>query len=114
VDAWTWRGENGVQLVLTNHALPKHPIASHEVKFTLKNFAPPKSAWTARIDEEHANPLRLWQAMGEPTYLKSYQVERLIEASSVTPAPQSWKQESKDVVLHVTLPPHAVAMVTLE
>jgi len=114
VDAWAWRSKHGVQLVLTNHALPKHPIESHEVKFTLKNFTPPKSAWTARIDEEHANPLRLWEAMGEPTYLKPYQVERLIEASSVTPAPQSWKQEGKDVVLHVTLPPHGVAIVTLE
>ncbi len=114
MDAWAWRGENGVQLVLTNHALPRHPIESHEIKVTLKNLAPPKSAWTSRIDEDHANPLRLWKAMGEPTYLKPYQVERLTEASCVMPAPQSWKQDGDDIVLHVTLPPHAVAMVTLE
>jgi xylan 1,4-beta-xylosidase len=114
VDAWAWRGENSVQLVLTNHALPRHSIESHEVQFTLRHFAPPKSAWVARIDEDHANPRRLWQAMGEPEYLKPYQVERLIEASSVTPTPQSWKQQNEDIVLHVSLPPHAVAMVTLE
>lgn len=114
VDVWVWRGEHGVQLVLTNHALPRHPIEPQIVQLKLNHLPAPRSAWIARIDEDHANPRRLWQAMGQPEYLKPYQVERLQEASSVAPAPQDWKQEGDDIVVQLTLPPHAVVMMTLE
>lgn len=38
-----------------------------------------------RIDEDHANPLRAWQAMGAPDVPSESQLDELVEASQVKP-----------------------------
>ena len=54
----------------------------------------PRSAWIERIDEEHANPRRVWKEMGEPEYLCPRQVQQMETASLLHKAPQRWKRES--------------------
>lgn len=113
VDVWIWRGPNEVHVILNNHAFPRHDIQTETVQVTLQHQAAPKGAWITRIDEDHANPRRLWEAMGKPEYPRPQEVDLLHAASSALPSPQDWKQTGKDISVKVTLPPHAVAMVTL-
>jgi len=69
VDAWLVRGDKSVTIVLTNFALPRHPIATESVSFVLKGAKSLSGATIQRIDLEHANAKRRWEQLGEPEYL---------------------------------------------
>jgi xylan 1,4-beta-xylosidase len=114
VDAWVVRGQKIITVLLTNHALPRHPIETDHVQIQLAGVPRPLAAFAERIDEEHANPKRLWQAMGAPEYLSQGQVEQLQEASQLIRQPQSWNHQEETLYLEIRLPPHAVAAITLE
>ncbi|MFY9573076.1 MAG: cellulase family glycosylhydrolase, partial [Blastocatellia bacterium] len=73
VDAWVVRGVNKTTVVLTNHALPRHHLETERVRIQLCDAAEPTAAQVQRIDEDHANPRRLWKEMGAPEYLSSAQ-----------------------------------------
>jgi xylan 1,4-beta-xylosidase len=78
-----------------------------------------RTAWIERIDENHANPRRLWQTMGEPEYLSASQVEQLEAASTLRKEAQPWTQalgaqKLGNMDLAVTLPPQSVAAITIE
>lgn len=116
VDAWAVRGEKGVPVLLTNHALPRHHVQTEHVRVSLSGGAEPRFATLERIDEEHANPVRLWRAMGAPEYLNSLSVEQLLAASSLVTEPFKWQYEAESMMINldVDLPPHAVAAITVE
>ena len=77
VDAWTVRQDRVLTVLLTNHALPRHPIETDHVHIQLTGAPSPLAVFVERIDPEHANAKRLWQEMGEPEYLSPKQVEQL-------------------------------------
>lgn len=114
VDAWAARDENSVSVLLTNHALPRHPIETERVAILLSEAPEPLSASLLRIDEEHANPRRLWEEMGEPEYLTSVQVERLEDASRLVAEPVAWAYEGGMLQIALDIPPHAVAAVKMD
>jgi xylan 1,4-beta-xylosidase len=114
VDAWAVRRSGGLTVLLTNHALPRQPIAMQTVGVELTDVAPPRSATLERIDDDHANAKAAWLRMGAPEYLSPAEVERLEEASRLTGEPHSWEHEGRTLRLAVDLPPHAVAALTVE
>ena len=114
VDAWVARAKDTVTVLLTNHALPRHPIERESVVVELRGSPPVKDAWLERIDEHHANPKRSWQEMGEPKYLSPSAVERLVEASALRRERHPWRHEDGRTRLDVELPAHGVAAITVE
>ncbi len=114
VDAWAIRKDNALTFLLTNHALPRHPIKAEQVRLHLSGAKEPRSAYLKRIDETHANPQRMWREIGEPEYLSALDVEHLESASSLTPEPHAWKYKDGTVYLEITLPEQSVAAFTLE
>jgi xylan 1,4-beta-xylosidase len=73
----------------------------------------PLAAYIERIDEDHANPRRRWQEIGEPQYPSRSQVEQLEAASRLVKEPLGFSYEDRAVRFEIDLPPHAVAAVTL-
>ena len=73
----------------------------------------PPVATVERIDADHANARRAWEAMGEPEYPTPEQIEALHAASAVGVEAIAVTRDGADVVLEVVLPAHAVARVTL-
>lgn len=114
VDAWVIRKERSLTVLLTNHALPHHLIRTEQMQITLNNAPEPRYAYVERIDHTHANAKRIWQEMGEPEYLSALDVERLQDASRGWKEPHPWEYADRTIHLDITLPPHAVAAVTLE
>jgi xylan 1,4-beta-xylosidase len=112
-DVWVVRKSGEITILLTNHALPRHPVETVNVRVRLSGAPKVQAAHVQRIDEDHANPKRTWQEMGEPEYLKTAEVERLREASRLVLQPQSFEQRDDCVEGEVVLPPHGVAAVTL-
>ncbi len=113
VDAWAVSKGNHLTVVLTNHALPRQPIAAQRVCVELTDAPPPCAATLERIDDGHANAKAAWLAMGQPEYLDAAQAELLEEASRLVPEPHPWTYEDRTVRLDVELPPHGVAALTM-
>ena len=101
-------------LLLTNHTTPGHSIETEQLHIRLDNAPEPTGARIQRIDEDHANPKRLWQQMGEPEYLGDKDLESLEEASQLVTEKQAFRFQDGAVFVKVDLPPHAVAAVTIE
>jgi xylan 1,4-beta-xylosidase len=114
VDAWLVRRERAVTILLTNHALPRHPIETEHVHIQLARSSPPRAVYAERIDEDHANPKRSWQEMGSPEYLREHEIEQLQKASQMARQPHAWNYQDGTLDLDIRLPPHAVAAITVE
>lgn len=59
----------------------------------------PRRVTVRRIDEDHGNPLKLWEAMGRPDALNPAEVEALKDKSAVRP--EAWPFTWEDGVLTV-------------
>jgi xylan 1,4-beta-xylosidase len=112
VDAWVVRGAGAATVLLTNYALPRHPIATEAVQVKLGNAAAPVDATVRRIDADHANAKRRWQEMGSPDYLSAETVAELNEVSRCEAEPQPFDFADGALAFNVTLPPLSVASVT--
>lgn len=55
VDAWAVRKNGRIDILLSNHALPRHAINTETVRLCLHNVEAPAAIKLARIDEDHAN-----------------------------------------------------------
>jgi xylan 1,4-beta-xylosidase len=114
VDAWVVRKEHSLTVLLTNHQLPRHPVKTEQVRVKLSNAPRGGHAYAERIDGAHADAKRVWREMGEPEYLGAAEVEHLQEASRVWKEPHPCEYADESLYLDITLPPHAVAAVTVE
>jgi xylan 1,4-beta-xylosidase len=114
VDAWIIRKENAATVLLTNHAMPRHPIHTELVDIRLTRAPRPRIVYVERIDRDHANAHQLWQTMGEPKYLNALQVDQLNVASCLDKKPLPWTYDRQNISISIALPPHAVAAITIE
>jgi xylan 1,4-beta-xylosidase len=114
VDAWVVRKGHSLTALLTNHQLPRRPVETEQVQVKLSNAPRGCYAYVERIDGAHANAKRTWREMGEPEYLSAAEVEHLQEASRVWKEPLPCAYVNESLYLDITLPPHAVAAVTVE
>ena len=114
VDCSLIQKESSLTLWLTNHTTPGHSIETEELHIQLQNAREPLGARIQRIDKDHANPKQLWQELGQPEYLTAKDIERLHEASQVVSEKQAIRFEHGVISLKVTLPPHAIAAITIE
>jgi xylan 1,4-beta-xylosidase len=114
VEVWAIQKENQLTLLAVNYALPGHPISTETVEIMLTNSSEPQESFIQRIDEAHANPRQIWLEMGSPEYLSVLQVEQLQASCDLIKEPQSWSRSEGNVRLHINLPSHSLAAITLE
>ena len=114
VDCSVIQKDSSVTLLLTNHTTPGHSIETEDLHIRLDNAPEPTGALIRRIDQDHANPKRLWKEMGEPDDLSDKDLERLEEASQLLSEKQRFSFHDGSISLKVRLPAHAVAAITIE
>lgn len=112
VDAWAVRATQSATVLLTNYALPHHPIATETIQIKLGNAQPYTQVTIRRIDSNHANAKQRWQEMGSPEYLSAAVVTELHTASRCEPEPQPFDFRDGVLAFDVILPPLSVAAVT--
>ena len=113
VDAWAVRDGQDLTILLTNHALPRHPIEDERVEIEIRGGRRPSGAELRRIDEDHANAVAAWRAMGAPEYPTRRQVEEIVDASRFQVEPLDVTGTDERTAFTVALPQHAVASVAL-
>lgn len=114
VDVWVVCGEKSATILLTNLAMPRHPIQTELVDVRLLAAPVARTAWLERIDEDHANPRALWRNMGEPEYLSALEVEQLSQASALVREPVPWTFEGENLGFRVSLRAQSVTAITIE
>lgn len=114
VSVWAVRDTHAITLLCTNHAMPRHRIRSETLHFTLNGAPPPRTAHVQRIDEGHADAHERWLELGKPATLSPAQVADLESASQLIRERQPIQCRNGALDVEITLPPHAVAAITIE
>ena len=114
LDVWVVGDAANVTLLVTNHAQPRHPIATELVRIVLAHASAPNAAGLKRIDDRHANPRRAWTEMGEPEHLIPSEIDYLTAVSRLVREPLTWRYEAGTLEMDIDLPPYAVAAIRLE
>jgi len=113
VDAWLVRGDRSATIMLTNFALPRHPIATESVHLTLHDVTSIAEASIQRIDLDHANAKHRWEQMGKPEYLSAEIVAELNAISELRRGTQAFRSESGTCGIDMKMPPQSVASIEL-
>ena len=114
IDAWVVRGTGSKTILLTNFALPRHPIATETIRMNLNNARSPDRATIRRIDADHANAKRRWLEMGSPEYPNADVVAELEAASQCQSESHPFEFQNGVLGFDVTLPPLSVTAITFE
>ena len=114
VDVRVSGGERKATIFVTNYAMPRHEIATESVRVRLADAPRALSALLSRIDEDHANPRRAWQEMGEPAYPRARQVENLLAASALRPQVHPLRVAEGRIDVDLVMPPQSVAALEIE
>ncbi|MBH9989065.1 beta-xylosidase [Lactobacillus sp. M0392] len=97
-----------LQIVAYNHNVPKEPIKTEQLEINLDKTIS-GTCEINRIDENHANPKKLWQEMGEPTYVNNEQVKELRAASQL----KAESLKMQDGKINLELMPQSCALITV-
>jgi len=114
VNVWITRKTGMLKILITNSALPRHPVKTERVKIQLKNIKKILSSFTEIIDDHHANARQAWQDMGQPESLTLLQVNALELASSLRKEPCEINDEPGSVFVEVCIEPQGTICITLE
>jgi xylan 1,4-beta-xylosidase len=115
VDVWIVKGDDEITILLTNFALPRHPLKDEMVHITLEHMPhKPTAVHINRIDEDHCNPRKLWEASGSPEYPDPGLLDKLRQASELHWQKQLFSFENKTGTFEIAMPPQGVAAVTIK
>lgn len=114
VDVWITKKPGAFVIMMTNSALPKHPVATEAVRLEISGISDVHSVFIERIDEENGNARSHWQEMGAPGNLSVRQVEALEAASGVVKRSQSFTVNKGVLAIELTVPPQGTVCLTVE
>ena len=98
IELGAFENEEGLQLLLYRLDLKcrRLPVKTAEIEILCDA---PKRVTVQKIDEDHGNPLKLWQEMGSPMDMKPADAARIDEAASLAEEEQPYTY--KDGRLHM-------------
>ncbi|MBA3833293.1 MAG: beta-xylosidase [Chthoniobacterales bacterium] len=115
VDVSVVRNKKAVTILITNFALPRHPIKMEDVHITLENLTKaPARARLRRIDHDHANARRRWEEIGSPEYLSTDALGALKKASKMITEKLEFDYQVHRLELNVAVPPLGIAAIKLK
>ena len=88
-----FEGPEETHVILFRQKMKQLPLPKEEAVVHIACPVRPEKVILRRIDEEHGNPLKLWEEMGRPDYLNRAEVEDLKARSAVEPEnwPFTWE-----------------------
>ena len=81
-----FRQGQDTQVILFRQKMKNLNLPKEKATVRLELDQKPRRVLMRRVDEEHGNPLRLWEEMGSPVSLNRQEVEALKEKSAVEPS----------------------------
>ncbi len=94
-----FEGNDETHVILFRQKMKQLDLPAEEALVRLALPQKPNSVILRRIDENHANPLKLWEEMGSPDYLNRAEVEDLKNRSAMQA--EDWPFEWADGMLTI-------------
>ena len=104
-------GEDSLTVLVYNHDTPTAEIQEEEVCIRLKGVTSRKPAKLVRIDGEHTNPKKKWQALGSPEYPTRDELAQIARASALRSSAIRPEAGGEGCTFRLKIPPHSVAAV---
>lgn len=114
VDVWITQKNGTIKILITNSALPQHPVATELVQIEMKGIQHVASSYIERIDDNHANAYEAWKKMGQPDTLLPAQVNALEQASAFIKEPIDIRHCEDSILIELYIEPQGTACITLE
>jgi xylan 1,4-beta-xylosidase len=114
IDLWVTREKGKIKLLLTNSALPRHPVKVETIRIQLNGIRKIKTSTITRIDNNHANATQGWKDLKSPGSLSPTQVEKLENQSRLVAESFPVRLDSGQALIEVVLPVQGTACITLE
>jgi xylan 1,4-beta-xylosidase len=114
IDVWIIRKERTIKILVTNFALPRHPVATELVQIELHGFTGKVSSYVERIDDNHANAYAAWLKMGQPDTLSPAQVHELEKSSELVKEAIGVQCKDNSLFIELSIDPQGTICITLE
>ena len=108
-----FRSDEGTQVILFRQKMKNLDLPKEPVTLRIEAAEKPSAVTVRRVDEEHGNPLRLWEEMGSPLSLSPAEIEDLKRRSAVTDEPLPFVWEDGCVTAELALGVNDVYMVSV-
>ena len=102
-----------IQILLYRQKMKNLPLPKESTTVEIELEEHPQNVWLERIDEEHCNPLRLWEEMGSPQELNRTQKAEMLEKSALKKEKAEYVYESGKLTLTAELGTNDVWMFTI-
>ena len=112
IDYGAFTDGKNVQLLLTPQSGDYYENRQYEIDFTLDLAA--AGVVVQRIDDEHCNPKKEWERLGEPDNLTPSQVTRIKEKTRLCEEPLPFTVEDGNTKLRVSLSTNDVLLITVK
>ena len=107
-------GDHSLTVLVYNHDTPSASIKEEEVHLRLKGIGTRRPARLVRIDPQHANPKKKWQALGSPEYPTKDELAQIARASALVASVIRPEVGEEGCTFRLKIPPHGVAAVVVE
>lgn len=104
--------DGGLCVIVYNQQVQDEPSEEEQIELTVEHFDA-SGAVICRVDEEHANPRKLWDEMGCPDYPDAQQMDRLYLASRLEEETLTVTQTQRGVQVSFALPKDGVALIRI-
>lgn len=107
------REEGAVMLLFYNHNAAGLPLERERARIDVRGLIRASEITLYRIDEDHANAVKSWKAMGSPEYPDASVLSKLIEASEMRPESLRGTEVGGVVRVEIEVPAHGVVGVRI-
>lgn len=98
-----FQGADERQILLFRQKMKQLDLPKETTQVTIELEKEPEELVFQRIDEDHCNPLKLWEEMGSPQDLNRAEVEDIIRRSAMVEEPLEYTWESGKLIFTVSL-----------
>jgi xylan 1,4-beta-xylosidase len=113
VEALAVAREGRLTVLVYNHDTPSAAIQEEEVLVNLKGLKTLPPARLVRIDGEHTNPKKKWQALGSPEYPTRDELAQIARASALRASVIRPEAGGEGCTFRLKIPPHSVAAIVI-
>lgn len=108
-----FKAEGKKQVILFRQKMKQLELPKEKAEVSVELDHAPKGVFLQRIDEEHCNPLKIWEEMGEPADLNRAEVKGIIEKSALITEEMPFVYENGSVRFEAGLGVNDIYFVTI-
>lgn len=113
IGAAAFTGNGKLQILLFRQKMKNLDLPKEKAKVRVELDQEPQSVFQERIDEEHGNPLKVWEEWGSPEDLKPGDKKTLISRTKVEKEAVAYRYEEGRLVLEAELGVNDIYMFTI-